>query len=132
MGTKKRPFYRLVVADSRSPRDGRFIEAVGYYDPLPTPATVQIDAAKVKEWIGKGARPSDAARSLLVHQGILPKPPHIVYPPKPEPEKANVEEKVAEAPAEPDAAVSEPAADAEASAPDADVAEPVAAASTEE
>lgn len=71
MGAKKRPFYRLVVADSRSPRDGRFIELLGYYDPLPTPATVSIDAEKVREWLGKGARPSDAARALLVEQGIL-------------------------------------------------------------
>ncbi len=71
MGAKKRPFYRLVVADSRSPRDGRFIELLGYYDPLPNPAKVQIDAEKVREWIGKGARPSDAARALLVEQGIL-------------------------------------------------------------
>jgi small subunit ribosomal protein S16 len=71
MGAKKRPFYRLVVADSRSPRDGRFIELLGYYDPLPNPAKVQIDADKVREWIGKGARPSDAARALLVEQGIL-------------------------------------------------------------
>lgn len=71
MGAKKRPFYRLVVADSRSPRDGRFIEALGYYDPLPNPATVQIDADKVKDWMRKGARPSDSARRLLVTQGIL-------------------------------------------------------------
>lgn len=71
MGTTKRPFYRLVVADSRSPRDGRFIEALGYYDPLPQPATVKIDADRVREWLRKGARPSDSARDLLVAQGIL-------------------------------------------------------------
>jgi len=71
MGTTKRPFYRLVVADSRSPRDGRFIEAVGYYDPLPQPATVKIDAERVQEWLRRGARPSDSARDLLVAQGIL-------------------------------------------------------------
>ncbi len=75
MGAKKRPFYRLVVADSRSPRDGRFIELLGSYDPLPNPAAVQIDADKVREWIRKGARPSDAARALLVEQGILAKVP---------------------------------------------------------
>jgi small subunit ribosomal protein S16 len=84
MGAKKRPFYRLVVADSRSPRDGRFIELLGFYDPLPNPAKVQIDADKVREWIGKGARPSDAARALLVEQGILAKVPRV-FKPAPEP-----------------------------------------------
>jgi small subunit ribosomal protein S16 len=84
MGAKKRPFYRLVVADSRSPRDGRFIELLGFYDPLPNPAKVQIDADKVREWIGKGARPSDAARALLVQQGILAKVPRA-FKPAPEP-----------------------------------------------
>ncbi|MFY9614322.1 MAG: 30S ribosomal protein S16, partial [Candidatus Dormiibacterota bacterium] len=71
MGAKKRPFYRLVVADARSPRDGRFIEAVGTYDPLQTPAVVRIDAERVKEWMGKGARPTDTARQLLVSEGLL-------------------------------------------------------------
>jgi small subunit ribosomal protein S16 len=71
MGTTKRPFYRLVVADSRSPRDGRFIEALGFYDPLPQPAAVRIDADRVREWLRRGARPSDSARDLLVAQGIL-------------------------------------------------------------
>ncbi len=71
MGTTKRPFYRLVVADARSPRDGRFIEALGYYDPLPNPATVSIDADRVREWLRRGARPSDSARDLLIAQGIL-------------------------------------------------------------
>ena len=71
MGTTKRPFYRLVVADLRSPRDGRFIEALGFYDPLPQPAAVRIDAERVQEWLRRGARPSDSARDLLVAQGIL-------------------------------------------------------------
>ena len=71
MGTTKRPVYRLVVADSRSPRDGRFIEAIGFYDPLPNPAIVRIDEEKVRVWMKRGARPSDSARSLLVQQGIL-------------------------------------------------------------
>jgi small subunit ribosomal protein S16 len=87
MGAKKRPFYRLVVADSRSPRDGRFIELLGFYDPLPNPAKVQIDADKVREWITKGARPSDAARALLVEQGILAKVPRV-FRPAPQPEAA--------------------------------------------
>ena len=71
MGAKKRPFYRLVVADSRSPRDGKFIEEIGFYDPLPNPARVQIDADKVREWMRRGARPSDVARKLLEREGIL-------------------------------------------------------------
>jgi len=71
MGAKKRPFYRLVVADSRSPRDGRFIEEVGTYDPIATPARVQIDADRVREWMSRGARPSDIARKLLEQQGVL-------------------------------------------------------------
>ena len=78
MGAKKRPFYRLVVADSRSPRDGRFIELLGYYDPLTEPAKVQVDADKVREWMRKGARPSDAARDLLVREGILAKVPRAI------------------------------------------------------
>ncbi len=73
MGTAKRPVYRLVVADSRSPRDGRFIEAIGFYDPLPDPAVVRIDEEKVRSWMRKGARPSDTARDLLIREGILDK-----------------------------------------------------------
>lgn len=73
VGTTKRPFYRIVVADSRSPRDGRFIEALGTYDPLPAERKVELDADRVREWLRRGARPSDTARDLLVAQGILPK-----------------------------------------------------------
>jgi small subunit ribosomal protein S16 len=71
MGAKKRPFYRLVVADARSPRDGRFIEAIGTYDPLANPAVVRVDAERVKEWMSKGAKPTDIARQLLVREGVL-------------------------------------------------------------
>jgi small subunit ribosomal protein S16 len=71
MGTTKRPVYRLVVADSRSPRDGRFIESIGFYDPLPNPAVVHIDAERVQLWLRRGARPSDSARQLLVKEGLL-------------------------------------------------------------
>ena len=71
MGAKRRPFYRLVVADARSPRDGRFIEQLGYYDPLTEPATVQIDEEKVLRWLTQGAQPSDAARILLKREGVL-------------------------------------------------------------
>ena len=71
MGAKKAPFYRIVVADSRYPRDGRFIEEIGYYDPTKEPTVVKVDAEKVKDWIGKGAQPTDTVRSLLKKQGII-------------------------------------------------------------
>jgi small subunit ribosomal protein S16 len=71
MGAKQHPFYRLVVAESRSPRDGRFIEHLGYYDPMTEPAQVKIDAEKVVKWLQRGAQPSEAARSLLKREGIL-------------------------------------------------------------
>jgi small subunit ribosomal protein S16 len=73
MGAKKRPFYRLVVADSRSPRDGRFIETVGHYNPIVEPAELAVDEAKALDWLSKGAQPSDAARRLLSEAGILAK-----------------------------------------------------------
>jgi len=71
MGAKQHPFYRLVVAEARSPRDGRFIEHLGYYDPMTEPAQVKIDAEKVIRWLQRGAQPSEAARSLLKREGIL-------------------------------------------------------------
>ena len=71
MGAKKHPFYRLVVADARSPRDGRFIEHLGYYDPMTDPVQVKIDAEKVMRWLRQGAQPSEAARSLLKREGLL-------------------------------------------------------------
>lgn len=70
MGAKKNPYYRMVVADSRSPRDGRFIEEIGLYDPSTNPATVKIDEEKALKWLKDGAKPSDTARSLLKKQGI--------------------------------------------------------------
>ncbi len=73
VGAVKRPSYRLVVADSRSPRDGKFIESLGIYGPLTDPVTVKIDHKKVTAWLQKGARPSDTARDLLIDQGLLPK-----------------------------------------------------------
>jgi small subunit ribosomal protein S16 len=105
MGAKKRPFYRLVVADSRSPRDGRFIEEIGFYDPLPNPAKVQIDADKVREWMRRGARPSDVARKLLEREGILQRSAqsrHAATPPAAGEAEA----------AQPAAATAEPAAEA--------------------
>lgn len=71
MGAKKAPFYRIVVADSRYPRNGRFIEEIGYYDPAKTPATVQVDAEKAKKWMSNGAQPTDTVRSLLKANGVL-------------------------------------------------------------
>ena len=65
MGAKKAPFYRVVVADSRFPRDGRFIEEIGYYDPTKEPAVVKIDKDKANEWIKKGAQPTDTVKRLL-------------------------------------------------------------------
>ena len=73
MGAKKKPFYRIVVADSRSPRDGRFIEIVGNYDPLQKPAVVNVDEEKVIDWVMKGAQPTDTVRSLLSQKGIMAK-----------------------------------------------------------
>lgn len=70
MGSKKSPFYRVVVADSRYPRDGRFIEEVGTYDPLANPSVIKIDAEKVNKWIATGAQPTDSVKSLLKRSGI--------------------------------------------------------------
>ncbi|MBC5581240.1 30S ribosomal protein S16 [Anaerofilum sp. BX8] len=71
MGAKKNPFYRVVVADSRFPRDGRFIEEIGTYDPGKDPAEVKIDAEKAKKWIANGAQPTDTVRALLKKNEIL-------------------------------------------------------------
>jgi small subunit ribosomal protein S16 len=71
MGAKKAPFYRVVVADSRYPRDGRFIEEIGHYNPLTNPAEVVIDAEKAKKWISNGAQPTDTVKALLKKNGVL-------------------------------------------------------------
>ncbi len=71
MGAKKAPFYRVVVADSRYPRDGRFIEEIGYYDTTKDPAVVNIDADKAKKWIANGAQPTDTVKALLKKNGVL-------------------------------------------------------------
>jgi small subunit ribosomal protein S16 len=113
VGKKKQPNYRLVVADSRSPRDGAFIETVGTYNPLTQPATVVIQEERVREWIGKGAVPSDRAAKILSERGLC-------EPPKFTP-KAKQEKPAAEAPA---AAAPAAAAPAAAEAP---AAEPAAA-----
>jgi len=71
MGAKKAPFYRIVVADSRYPRDGRFIEEVGYYNPMTNPITVNVDAEKVQKWLDNGAQPTETVKSILVKNGLI-------------------------------------------------------------
>ncbi|CAH0416403.1 30S ribosomal protein S16 [Periweissella fabaria] len=73
MGSKKRPFYRVVVADSRSPRDGRFIETVGTYNPLVEPAEVKLEEESIMNWLNNGAQPSDTVKNLLSKAGIMKK-----------------------------------------------------------
>lgn len=73
MGSKKRPFYRIVVADSRSPRDGRFIETVGTCNPLTDPETVTLKEEKVMNWLNNGAQPSDTVRNILSRNGVMKK-----------------------------------------------------------
>ena len=70
MGAKKAPFYRIVVADSRYPRDGRFIEEIGYYDPTKEPSVIKIDNDKAKQWIKNGAQPTDTVKKLLKINGV--------------------------------------------------------------
>ena len=71
MGQKKAPFYRVIVADSRCPRDGRFIEEIGYYNPMTNPAEVKIDAEKAKTWLNNGAQPTETVKSLLKKSEII-------------------------------------------------------------
>ncbi len=71
MGAKKRPFYRVVVADSRAPRDGRFIEIIGHYNPIANPTELVVDADKAKDWLKKGAQPSDTVKRLLKKVGVI-------------------------------------------------------------
>jgi small subunit ribosomal protein S16 len=101
VGTKKQPNYRIVVADSRAPRDGAFIETIGLYNPLTNPATVDVKEDRAREWLGKGAVPSERVVKLLASKGIGEMP---TYTPKPK--KAKEPEAGAEAPA----AAAEPAA----------------------
>ena len=71
MWAKKAPFYRIIVADSRFPRDGRFIEEIGYYNPMTTPADVKLDTDKAKKWISNGAQPTDTVRDILKNNGVI-------------------------------------------------------------
>ena len=70
VGSKKNPIYRVVAADSRAPRDGRFLDIVGRYNPQTDPSTIDLDAAKVKDWLGKGAQPTEAVARLLKAKGL--------------------------------------------------------------
>jgi small subunit ribosomal protein S16 len=103
MGAKKRPFYRVVVADARSPRDGRFIEMVGYYDPLPDPVVVKLQDDRIRYWMATGARPSDAVRELLERQGMLDAKPRRARP-----ERAAAATEVESAPSQTPAERAEP------------------------
>ena len=71
MGAKKAPFYRVIVADERSPRDGKFIDEIGYYNPLRDPAEIKIDAAKAEKWLNDGAQPTETVKSILKKSGIV-------------------------------------------------------------
>lgn len=71
MGAKKAPFYRIVVADSRYPRDGRFIEEIGYYNPMEEPSAVKVDPEKAKAWMEKGAQPTDTVKTLFKKHGVI-------------------------------------------------------------
>jgi small subunit ribosomal protein S16 len=73
MGAKKRPFYRIVVADSRSPRDGRFIEEIGYYNPISEPVEIKIDDEKAVKWLQTGAQPTDTIKDLFKKHGVMDK-----------------------------------------------------------
>ena len=71
MGSNKKPFYRIVVADSRSPRDGKFIEEIGFYNPISQPKQVKINDEKAVKWLGCGAQPTDTVKTLLVNNGVM-------------------------------------------------------------
>ncbi len=71
LGAKKAPFYRVIIADSRSPRDGRFIDTIGTYNPLTNPVEIKIDAEKAKKWLGNGAQPTETVKALLKKSGII-------------------------------------------------------------
>ncbi len=88
MGDKKSPFYRVIIADSKAPRDGKFIDIVGTYNPLTNPAEVKLDNEKVAKWLANGAQPTDTVRGLLVQNGLLEA--------KPMPAKTNAKKKKSE------------------------------------
>lgn len=81
MGAKKRPSYRIVAAESSSPRDGRFIEEVGFYDPLTNPATITLKDERVRHWLGNGAQPTETVASIFRRNGLMPKADGTLAPP---------------------------------------------------
>ena len=83
MGAKKRPSYRIVAADSRSPRDGRFIETIGFYDPLTDPATIKINEDRARHWLSVGAQPTETVRNILRRHGLVPDDPSRARGPAP-------------------------------------------------
>jgi small subunit ribosomal protein S16 len=87
MGAKKQPTYRFVVADARAPRDGRFIEILGHYNPRTEPKTIVVDEGKAKEWLSKGAQPSDTVRRLFAEKGIMERGPIPATKRRPKSEK---------------------------------------------
>src|SRR5687768_7746228 len=138
MGAKKSPFYRIVVADARSPRDGRFIESIGHYDPRSNPLAYTLDQEKAKAWLQKGAQPTEAVARVLYKFGLVERPWKEDAPPKEEklskkaaakagaaPAPAPAAAAVAEAPAEEPSAAEAPVE--EAAAAEAPVEEPAAA-----
>ncbi len=80
MGDKKSPFYRIVIVDSRSARDGAYIDKVGHYNPIANPAEIVIDKEKAQDWLKKGVQPTETVKSLLVAQGIIEKPTKLSAP----------------------------------------------------
>lgn len=80
MGDKKSPFYRIVITDSRNARDGAYIDKVGHYNPISQPAEIVIDEAKAKDWLAKGVQPTETVKSILIKQGIIPKPAKLSAP----------------------------------------------------
>jgi small subunit ribosomal protein S16 len=113
VGKKKQPNYRVVVADSRAPRDGAFIETIGTYNPLTNPASVSIDEAKARDWLSKGAVPSDRVTVLLAKQGIGEMPVYEAKPRKEKPAKGGEAAATAAPAAAPAAAAAEAPASAE-------------------
>jgi small subunit ribosomal protein S16 len=91
MGAKKRPFYRVIVADARAPRDGRFIATLGTYNPLRHPAEVQLNAEQVRLWLARGAQPSDSVRHILMREGLWSATPHATTTTTTEPDSAATE-----------------------------------------
>jgi len=134
MGTRKKPFYRIVVADQRSPRDGRFIELLGNYDPRADPPAITLDHAKTQQWLKNGAQPSEIVHAILAREGLMEKPVRFTRPTKSQPvvETAIVAEPAAVvAPVVPEpvpVAEPEPVAPVQAEEPAVEVAEAPAAA----